>query len=187
MATAKSINTRDISAEELQSIMPKHYVINRNGTISNKKKGIVLSGSITRAGYLRYTISIINRRFRICAHRAVALKYIPNPDSLPVVNHKDGNKLNNDISNLEWCTHAENVQHAYDHCGKKPNKTGLGKFSINHHGSKKLKQLSLDGSLVKIWNCAADVKRETGLNRGNICSCARGELKSAYGYKWEYA
>jgi hypothetical protein len=47
-------------------------------------------------------------------HRMIAEAFLPNPARLPFINHKDGNKLNNDVSNLEWCTHKHNVKHAYE-------------------------------------------------------------------------
>lgn len=65
-----------------------------------------------RAGYLKVTIYFPEGLRQYNVHRLVALKYIPNPDNLPCVNHKDGNKLNNHKDNLEWCSHEENSRHA---------------------------------------------------------------------------
>jgi len=146
----------------------------------------MLKGSISNVGYHRIFFSIRGDRFKISLHRIIATKFIPNPGNKEQINHKDGNKLNNTVSNLEWCTQSENVKHAYDILGKKPNKTGTGKFGVKHARSKKLLQKSLDGSIVTICDCAADVKRQLGWSRGNICSCARGLLKSANGFRWEY-
>jgi hypothetical protein len=169
-----------------EQIIPKHYIIHPDGRLFNSRKKEYLNGSISRAGYLRYTISVKKYRFRVSAHRLVAIKFIPNPEGFPIINHKDGNKLNNNVSNLEWCNQSHNVKHAYKVCGKKANKTGLGKFSVLHSRSKKIAQISSSGELIKIWDCAADIKRELGWSRGNICNCARGESKSAYGFKWAY-
>lgn len=60
-------------------------------------------------GYLR--VKVIDRLYFV--HRLVAQAFLPNPEDFPIVNHKDGNPLNNDVSNLEWVTHAENISHAY--------------------------------------------------------------------------
>ena len=64
------------------------------------------------SGYPCYTESINNKRRDVSVHRKVAETYIPNPLNKPCVNHIDGNKLNNDVSNLEWVTYKENSQHA---------------------------------------------------------------------------
>ncbi len=66
----------------------------------------------TNGAYYRVTIYFPDGLKNFYVHRLVASKYIPNPDNLPCVNHKDGNKLNNHKDNLEWCTHRENSQHA---------------------------------------------------------------------------
>lgn len=62
--------------------------------------------------YKHVVVSVDNKRKSILVHRLVALAFIPNPDNLPCVNHKDGNKHNNNVSNLEWCTRSHNTQHA---------------------------------------------------------------------------
>jgi hypothetical protein len=68
----------------------------------------------TSRGYLCYVISQDKKRIAVAAHRAVAELFIPNPNNLPEVNHKDLNKHNNHHSNLEWMTHYNNMRHAYD-------------------------------------------------------------------------
>lgn len=67
-----------------------------------------------RTEYLTYQISKFGKRKNLKAHRLVAAAFIPNPEKKPYVNHKDGNKLNNSILNLEWVTAKENVRHAWD-------------------------------------------------------------------------
>lgn len=99
-----------------------------NGVVYNNiwivyKDGVVLDlygnrifGDINRYGYV--VIRRTNKdgsHYRISLHRLVAICYLPNPDNRPQINHIDGNKLNNDVSNLEWCTPSENIKHAFDH------------------------------------------------------------------------
>ena len=68
---------------------------------------------ITRLGYHVVVISRGRKKHHsLLVHRAVALAFVPNPDGKRFVNHKDGNKSNNHFSNLEWCTHGENIRHA---------------------------------------------------------------------------
>ena len=78
-----------------------------------KGKISVLKPNIGTNGYYKVSLHINNVGKTINMHRAVGMTFIPNPDNLPQVNHKDGNKLNNHISNLEWVTAEENIHHLY--------------------------------------------------------------------------
>ena len=113
----------------LNFIMLRHpnYAITEQGEVYNNKTKRYLKHSTSNTGYLTVYVDGKNRLL----HRLLAETFIPNPDNLPCVNHKDGNKLNNDLSNLEWCTYSHNNKHAY--------KTGLknyaftgGENSANH-------------------------------------------------------
>lgn len=92
------------------------YYITEDGKCYNSKTNKYLKGqSNIKNQYISYNITLPNgTKKRLFAHRLVAQAYIPNPENKPEVNHKDGNKLNNCIDNLEWVTHAENTQHAID-------------------------------------------------------------------------
>ena len=85
-------------------------VPNKHGTQS-PIKGKILIPSIVK-GYPKLSVIFNNKRKHFTIHRLVAKLFIPNPDNKPQVNHIDGNKLNNDASNLEWCTAIENIAHA---------------------------------------------------------------------------
>ncbi len=88
------------------------YYINSEGVIKNKHGKILRTFDINTGGYIRWC-NRNNKIFkRYFIHRLIALTFIPNLEEKLVVNHIDGNKKNNDISNLEWCTHKENTQHA---------------------------------------------------------------------------
>jgi hypothetical protein len=77
-------------------------------------KYILLNGHVSAAGYPRVHIRNDGNITWVSVHRLVALAFLPNPDNLPQVNHKDGNKLNSHVDNLEWCTAQQNIRHAYD-------------------------------------------------------------------------
>ena len=91
----------------------ENYVIYDNGDVINEQANRFLRGKIKLNGYKVYTLSKNNVKQDFYAHRLVAEYFIPNPDNLPVVNHKDGNKLNNDVSNLEWVSYSQNTEHAH--------------------------------------------------------------------------
>lgn len=84
----------------------------RNGYNSFLKERILKSG-LTKRGYLAVILHKENKVIGCHIHALVAKTYIPNISNLPQINHKDGNKLNNHVDNLEWCTASQNVKHAY--------------------------------------------------------------------------
>lgn len=94
------------------------YEISSLGRIRNLK-GKILKTYIQNCGYEQIKVAFNNTHKQI--HRLVAEAFIPNPESKKYVNHIDGNKLNNSVSNLEWCTNSENIIHA--------RKTGLNPYN----------------------------------------------------------
>ena len=114
-------------------------------------------------------------RTDVYVHRVVAETFIPNPENKKCVNHIDGNKTNNVVSNLEWVTPSENTRHAYA--------TGL----ISPH-KRKIAQYTLDGTLVAIHNSIVEAQEAVGKpGKKNIACCLRlDSCKTAYGYVWRY-
>jgi hypothetical protein len=130
-----------------------------------------MSGSSKPDG--RRYITIYNKAHTLKTvpiHRLVAIAYIPRLNKeADIVNHKDGDPSNNNITNLEWCTHSENTKHAYA--------TGLKK-------GRRIAQIDEKGKTVKIHITIAEARRVTGIC--GIPKVLKGERKIAGGYKWEY-
>lgn len=105
--------------------------------------------------------------------RLVAMAFIPNPENKPQVNHKDGNKLNNNVDNLEWVTQIENQYHAW----------GNG---LNKNKPKAVNQYDLNNNFIREWESAREIERQTKIQRSNIACCCRGTRKTAGGYIWRF-
>ena len=131
----------------------ERYEISQNGVIRNKINKKIKSQYICSSGYYMVSFSYNNKTKPQRVHRLLAMTFIPNKDNLPFINHKDGNKLNNSIENLEWCTHSFNMKHAFK-MGL-INNTGQnnGMSKLNDIKAKEIKLLLLKGlSQQKIAN-----------------------------------
>lgn len=174
------------------------YYICENGDVystKDKSRSIPkkLTGCIDSKGYRYIDVRGANG-VRRCPkiHRLVALAYLPNISEKPQINHKDGNKLNNDVTNLEWCTNSENQLHAWANGLQNPNK-GLDNhyWTQNNRGigePKKVRQLTLDGCLVAEYPSIAEAGRVTSLGASNISRACLGKTKNriSKNYKWEF-
>jgi len=141
----------------------------------------IISQRLSPRGYCLIHLCKITYR----VHTLVALAFIPNIENKPEINHKDGNKQNNNVENLEWATRAENNLHAYRSLGKvSPMK---GKFGVLNPESVKINQLTMDGVFVRKWDAINDAARGIGKNNSHISQCCNGIRKYAYGFRWQFA
>lgn len=115
-----------------------------------------------------------NKRAVKMIHRLVAEHFIPNPDGKPQVNHIDGNRANNTVENLEWCTNSENMHHAY--------KTGLA----TPKGRKPVRGKNKITGVVVEFNSVEEAARELKGNPDAIRAALKGRSASSCGYIWEY-
>ncbi len=123
---------------------------------------------------------------RVFAHRLVAQAFIPNTDKKEQVNHKNWNKLDNSLENLEWCTPSENQKHSYDILLRKKSQAWLWITGWDHCRSKPIKQICIGWSLLKIWNSIADIERALWISWTHISAVCKWKRRSAGGFIWQY-
>ena len=148
------------------------YEVSNLGKVRNIKSGRVLKTSLNNNGYLRLFLCENNKRKHLYLHRIIATAFIDNPDEKPCVNHIDENKLNNDLSNLEWCTVRENLIHG----------TRMKRIAEKHF--KKVIQLDSNDNVLNEFESMTQAEKKTGVLLKYISRCCNGRSKSAGGYKW---
>lgn len=157
-----------------------YYLINESGDIFNIKKNKFINCYLDKYLYVS-----LNNKTKI-KHRLVALTFVPNPYNKKEVNHKDGNKLNNHYSNLEWCTRSENIQHSWDIIGRTNGTPTKGKFGKDSAVSKAVLQYDKQMNFIKEWGSITEAAEELKLNSSNICAVLKGKTKTAGGFIWKY-
>lgn len=146
------------------------YSVDKKGNVYNRY-GKRLRPELSRKGYLRVSLSnksVKHKKYLV--HRLVAEAFIPNPKGLPQVNHKDENKQNNCIENLEWVTALENLN--YSNVIDKASKAKERKVRCSTTGV--------------IYDSIKDIEEKLGLSHSNIVACCNGKRKTCGGLKWEY-
>lgn len=138
--------------------------VNRNNSVQITKE-IIKKLRINKSGYNTAYLAIIKSYRHFMVHRLVAIAFIPNKENKPFINHIDGNKLNNHVDNLEWCTSSENIKHAY--------KNGLMSQKGENHASNKLnnKQV-LD--IFKSTQSSRLLSKKYGVNQNSINNIKTG-------------
>lgn len=150
------------------------YVISENGQVWNKKTGAAMHGSVNSHGYMVLSLTKDGEKKDRKLHRLLAATFIPNPNGYECVNHKDGNKLNNSLGNLEWCTKGYNNRHARE------------ELDIDF-AAKPVCQKTLGGSVVAIWANQSVAAKSVGITPVCISRCCEGLTETAGGYRWEHA
>ena len=152
----------------------QNYLISKQGQVYSTKTNKIKIAETNQNGYCR--IELLNdvgkKKFYI--HRLVAEAYIPNPNNYNQVNHKDLNKHNNNLENLEWCSETMNMQHNADN---KP------------ENSRKVIQCDpLDETkIIGMYDSIREASEKTNINNTSIIHCCSGKYKKAGNYKWKYA
>jgi len=147
------------------------YLISSDGDIlslpkmSRKKAKLLkpcLRGDCVKYQFVRLSKDGKTEKFSL--HRLVAMAFLPNPEELPEVNHKDKNPMNNKVENLEWCTRQYNIEH------------GKNKAVYQMNG----------GHVVNRFQSITHASESTGIGRRNINNVLKGWAVNAGGYQWKY-
>lgn len=142
------------------------YEVNEFGEVRSKKTGNLIAGDINSVGYYRICLYHNNKRKRFFRHRLVAQLFLPNPNNLPEVNHNDGNKSNNHVSNLVWCTRTENEREA--------RRIGIKEY--------KPFQVKFQNGIVKQYEFTIDLANKIGVTRQSVRNYLRGKSKGFVNY-----
>lgn len=150
------------------------YMVASDGVIFSLKRSVrrVNRQSMNRYGYMQIGLSNHGKRKNYSVHQLVAQAFIPNPGCKKFVNHIDGDKANNNVTNLEWVTALENIHHAMR----------IGKFRF-----RPVSQYDRDGNVIAVHKSVSEASLKTGISSGGITSVCNGVNKTAGGFIWRDA
>lgn len=157
------------------------YSISNRGRIINNKTGKVLKAHANNDGYMLCTLC---GKYTKSVHRMVAIHFLPNTDNKKEVNHKDGNKANNDLANLEWSDHSGNMIHAYETGLQQP--TWKGVNGSAHAAAKPVLQIDKSGAIVKRFGSRKEAQGY-GFSEFGIIKCINGQRSHYKGFTWKNA
>lgn len=144
------------------------YKISNTGKVLSLQTNKELKWLITWRGYARVAL-VKNKKVKYyTVHRIVLTTFSDEKDIKPTINHKDGNKLNNSIENLEWASSKENIRHAWD-------------SGLNDWHKKRIVCLETG----KTYDCIKDATKETNATETGISHCLRGRYRTSGGLHWE--
>lgn len=150
-------------------------------------KEIFLKKALDNNGYLKVSLHKNKKQITKVIHKLVAEAFIKNPNNYNVINHIDGNKQNNRIDNLEWCTYSHNNKEAY--------RLGLAKITVKHlqqvkslskKTSKKVLQYDKNNKYIKCFTSISSAYRETNVSIAHISDCCNNKRKTAGGFIWRF-
>lgn len=159
------------------------YKVSNMGRVYSLNKEKYMRCCNDKRGYARLILRKDNKSYGNLVHRLVATAFLPNPSNYKEINHKDENPSNNTVDNLEWCTKKYNNNYGTKIERQVKNKNYR---QIADKQSIKVLQYDRDGNLLMTWKSARECKKKSGFDNSVIAKCCRGELNTAYGFKWEY-
>jgi len=164
---------REINIQKLfenETDFDKKYYVSSLGRFKNSYGTIMENYKVNDNGYIR--VYIYKKTFLL--HRLVALTFLENQENKKTVNHKDGNKLNNTIDNLEFATNKEQQIHKFQN-------------NLGNNFTRKIKQYDLEWNFIKEHKSIADAAKEINISKGTIQGVLSGKRKTAAGFVWKYS
>lgn len=167
--------------KDVKGFEGKYKISNLGRVMSLNYKNTGKTGFIkpvkNKDGYLIVKI-FSDKRYTKSIHRLVGEAFIEKPKL--EINHLNGNKEDNSIDNLEWCTHAENERYSWKTLGKKRNGENKREYR------KAIIQYDLNNNYIKKWTCMSEAARTLGIRISKISDCCRGTRNKTGGYKWRF-
>lgn len=170
----------DSDGEAIWKVIPSFpkYEINKMGQVRNRKDKMLRKINVKPHQRVTVTLLLKNgKNIPRLLHRLVAETFLPNPDNKPEVNHIDGDIHNNTLSNLEWVTRSENIQHAFQ--------TGLNRKNIG--STKAVKMFTLDEVFIREYESVDTAARDNQLRAQNISKCCKGQIEDYGDFVWKYS
>ena len=168
-------NYENYEASNFGRIRSIDRVVKRDRYTTRKIKGKILQQFAKNSGYLQVNLSKNGKIETKTVHRLVAITFLENTNNYTDVNHKDENKHNNNVSNLEWCNYEYNNTYKNIHLRRN-----------NNNITRRVIQYDLDMNEIKRWNTITDASKEFNTNIANIIKCCKGERNHCCGFKWRY-
>ena len=152
------------------------YQITANGEVFSMYTQSFKKAEVARNGYKRITLFKDGKGRHFLIHRLVAEAFLENPNGFEMVNHKDGNKLNNDVSNLEWCDASYNMKHAY-------------KNNLIAIRTTRVIQYTRDFQKIREWQSIKEAAESLRINHANIITVCQQNTNRQFagGFRWRYA
>ena len=167
------------------------YSIDTNGNVYSHISNKYLKPNVLNTGYVTVQLFKNKKGKRLLIHRLVAKTFIPNPNNLPQINHKDENKQNNNVKNLEWCTAKYNMNFGIasktrhsniDYSTQKRKEIAI----INGRKcSKPILQIK-NNKIIGKFKSGAEASRKTNTNHSHLLECCNGKRHTANGYEWKF-
>lgn len=158
------------------------YMVSNTGRVWSCRQSREMKQSVSK-GYLLISLSKLGNKYKTSVHRLVAGSFVDNPEHKKEVNHIDEDKLNNSVSNLEWCTSKENANHG-------TRNKRISDWNIENSRFEIRGVLMMDKNTEKVlakFETINDAYRYLGKDiNGNISGVCKGNFNSIYGYKWKY-